>query len=141
MTNYLPALSTSESVEGQIDRMLNDAVRAFGIGPSTWTPSCNVWEDEHGFYVQMALPGWEPKEVSLEVEKHVLTVKGERNIEQQPDRKVYLWEIAADQFIRKFRLPSFVDQDRASASHKNGLLNIRFPKREEAKPRRIAIEG
>ncbi|HJT22912.1 MAG TPA: Hsp20/alpha crystallin family protein [Nitrospira sp.] len=141
MTNYLPALSASESFEGQIDRMLNDAVRAFGIGESRWTPPCNVWEDQHGFYVQMALPGWEPKDVSLEVEKQVLTVKGERNIGQLPDRKVYLWEIAADRFVRMFRLPSFVDQDRASASHKNGMLTISFPKREEAKPRRIAIEG
>jgi HSP20 family protein len=50
-------------------------------------------------------------------------------------------EIPEGRFIRTFRLPTYVDQHRASAVHKNGLLTVTLPKREEAKLRRITIEG
>ncbi len=147
MTNYLPAVISSlrqpDSFDRQIDRLFDEALRTFGASDLTWTPACNAWEDHDGFYVQVGLPGWEPKDVSLEVDKQVLLVKGERKSESEPApaQSYHLREIAADRFLRMFKLPSFVDQDKASASHKNGLLTITFPKREEAKRRRIVIEG
>jgi HSP20 family protein len=142
MTTYLPALMSSigqESFDRQIDRMFDEAVRSFSKARTAWAPACNAWEDDHGFYVQVALPGWEAKDVSIEVENRVLTVKGERKDEETPGRTVHVWEVTGDQFVRSFRLPTFVDHNKASASHKNGLLTITFPKLEEAKPRRIAI--
>lgn len=143
MNSYVPGVLSSIRTDGfdhQIDRLLDEALRAFGTSNS-WAPACNVWENENGFHLQMALPGWEPKDITLEVTNQVLTVKGERTVETSESQKYHLREIAEGQFTRLFRLPTFVDQSKASATHKHGLLTISFPKREEAKPRQIMIEG
>lgn len=143
MTSYLPSVISTirtDAFDRQVDRLFNEALRDFDASSQTWVPASNAWEDDNGFYVQMALPGWEPKEIALEVKNQVLTVKGERNVELKDSEKYHLREIADGQFTRLFRLPSFVEHDKATATHKHGLLTITFPKREEAKCRRIMIE-
>ena len=144
MSTYLPAVFSTVRTDGfdrKIDRMFDEALRAFGTGEEAWVPACNAWEDSNGFYVQMALPGWEPKDVTLEVNDQVLSVKGEKTEESSDSRKQLMREIADGRFVRIFKLPTIVDHDKASAIYKNGLLTISFPKREEAKCRRIVIEG
>ena len=143
MTSYLPsAISTirTEAFDRQVDRLFNEAVRAFDAGDQTWVPASNAWEDDNGFYIQMALPGWDPKDITLEVNNQILAVKSERNVQLKDSGKYHVREIADGRFTRLFRLPSFVEHDKAFATHKHGLLTITFPKREEAKCRRIMIE-
>lgn len=143
MTSYLPSgISTirSDAFDRQVDRLFNEALRAFAGADQTGGPASNAWEDDNGFYIQMALPGWEPKDITLEVNNQVLTVKGVGTVEHQNTARSHLREIADGQFTRLFRLPSFVEHTQASATHKHGLLTITFPKREEAKCRRIPIE-
>ncbi|NGZ97931.1 MAG: heat-shock protein Hsp20 [Nitrospira sp. WS110] len=143
MSTYLPsAVSTirTDAFDRQVDRLFSEALRSFGASDQPWAPAANAWEDDNGFYVQMALPGWDPKNINVEVDNHVLTVQGERHVELQNSEKFHLREIADGQFTRRFRLPSFVEHDKASATQKHGLLTIAFPKREEAKCRRIMIE-
>ena len=133
MTAYIPTV-----FNGQIDQLLDEAIR--GLSHETaWTPASNVWEDEKGLHVQLALPGWEAKDVSIQVEKQMMTVAGVHQAETETKGKVYQWEIPNGQFVRQYRLPNFVQQEQASATYKNGVLTISFPKREEAKPRRIEI--
>lgn len=143
MSSYVPSVMASlrdETLDRQIDRMLDDALRAFGTSTEQWVPACNVWDDENGFYVQVALPGWEAGHISLEVNHQVLTVKGEREQQERAAGiRLHLEEFGGQRFARMFKLPSFVDHDKASATHRNGLLTISFPKREEAKIRRILI--
>lgn len=144
MTNYRAALVSPighDSFDRQIDRLLEDAVSAFAVDASAWAPASNAWEDENGFYVQVALPGWEPSQVSLEVTNQVLSVKGERNEAPASRQTFHMQEISDGRFIRLFKLPTYIDSEKASAVQKNGLLTVTFPKREEAKSRRIAIEG
>jgi HSP20 family protein len=144
MSTYLPAVFSTvrpDTFDRQIDRMFEDALRAFGTSDAAWVPACNAWEDSNGFYVQMALPGWEPKDVALEVNNQMLSVKGERTEETNGSGKHLIREIADGRFVRIFKLPTTVDHDKASANYKNGLLTISFPKREDAKPRRIVIDG
>lgn len=144
MTAYLPNVISSirpDAIDRQIDRVFDEALRAFGTTEPAWAPDCNAWEDDNGFYVQMALPGWESKDIALEVNNQMLWVKGEGNEDTTGSRKYHLREIADGRFVRMFKLPTVVDHDKASATHKNGLLTISFPKREEAKSRRILIEG
>ena len=133
MTGYLPTV-----FNGKIDQLLDEAIRGLSR-ESGWTPANNVWEDEKGFHIQLALPGWNTKDVSIQVEKQVMTVTGAHQSEQDATRKVYQWEIPQGQFAIQYRLPNFVQQEQASASFKDGVLTIAFPKREEAKPRRIEI--
>jgi len=144
MTSYLPSVVSTirtDAFDRQVDRLFNEALQAFDAANQTWVPASNAWEDDNGFYVQMALPGWEPKDIALEVNNQILTVKGERYVELKDSEKYHLREIADGGFTRIFRLPSFVEHDKATAMHKHGLLTITFPKREEAKCRRIMIEG
>ena len=134
MTGYIPTV-----FNGKIDELLDEALHGLGR-ESAWSPASNVWEDEKGFHVQLALPGWETKDVSIQVEKQAMTVTGARRSENT-QRKVYQWEIPNGQFAMRYRLPDFVQQEQASAALKDGILTISFPKREEAKPRRIEING
>jgi HSP20 family protein len=133
MTAYIPTV-----FNGQIDQLLDEAIRGLSR-ESTWTPASNVWEDETGFHVQLALPGLGTNDVSIQVEKQLMTVTGAHPSENDAARKVYQWEIPTGRFVSQYRLPNFVQQEHASATYKNGLLTISFPKREEAKPRRIEI--
>jgi len=133
MTAYIPTV-----FNGQIDQLLDEAMRG-SSRDSAWTPASNVWEDEKGFHVQLALPGWDTKDVSIQVEKQLLTVTGAHQTEHDATRKVYQWEIPHGQFVGRYRLPNFVQQEQASATYKDGVLTISFPKREEAKARRIEI--
>ncbi len=133
MTGYLPAV-----FNGKVDQLLDEAILGLSR-ESGWTPASNVWEDEKGFHVQLALPGWNANDVSIQVEKQVMTVTGAHKLEHEVGRKVYQWEISDGQFAMQYRLPTFVQQEQASASFKDGVLSISLPKREEAKPRRIEI--
>lgn len=140
MTSYLPGVR-SNGFERQIDRLFEETLRAMGTSDGGWTPAANAWEDENGFYVQMALPGWDQKDIAVEVNNQLLSVKGKRSDEQASCRKFYVHEIVDGEFARLFRVPTSVNQEKASATHKHGLLTIAFPKREEAKRRQITIEG
>lgn len=144
MSTVVPTIISTvktDVFDRELDRLFDDALRVFGASAQTWAPASNAWEDEHGFTVEVALPGWDPKDIALEVEHQVLTVKGDRKNEPAASATYHLREIPGGRFTRLFRLPNFVDQECAAAVHKNGLLTITFPKREEAKPRRIMIEG
>jgi len=127
------------AVDQQIERMLQEVLS--GTSTPNWIPACNVWEDDNGFYVQVALPGWEPNQIDLEVNNQLLSVKGAREMASEDTGRYHLQEIGGTRFARLFKLPAFVDQEQASATHKHGVLTISFPKREEAKLRRIPIEG
>ncbi|MCP9454699.1 MAG: Hsp20/alpha crystallin family protein [Nitrospira sp.] len=144
MTTYVPSVIASvrtDDFERQIDQLFGEALRAFSVSESMWTPACNVWEDDNGFYIQMAVPGWEPTDIVLEMNDHVLTIKGERSAQPSDERRYHLHEISEGRFARFFRVPDFVDEDKVSATQKQGLLTVMFPKKEEAKPRQIAIQS
>jgi HSP20 family protein len=133
MTTYLDALNQ------QVDSLFNEALGEAGTSDDHWVPACNVREDDNGFYVHVALPGWAPSQVTLEVKDNRLTVTGERS----PDNAghYHLREIPEGSFCRMFTLPQSIDHEKARAVHANGLLQIAFPKREEAKAHRILIEA
>jgi HSP20 family protein len=142
MSSFMPTVMSSKretGVDRQIDRMLDEALRTFNTSDERWVPACNVRDDDNGFYVQVALPGWEASHITLEVNNQMLTIKGERKEEAADVSRYHLREFGGSRFVRIFKLPSVVDHDKASATHKDGLLTIAFPKREEAKCRRILI--
>ena len=120
-----------------VDKFLRDALHA--DEPAVWDPACNTYEDEQGYWVQVALPGLERKDINIVFEDGVLTVKGELK-EAAPDRTYFTREIERGNFARAFRLPGTVDPGKVSASYKEGLLTIQIPKREETKARQIAVE-
>jgi len=138
--NQLPVVFRNGSAESQIDRLLDDAIQSVNEWPRSWDPTCNIFESEQGFTVQMALPGLEGNQIDVQIENNMLRVKGERRSDTSEQRKWYTHDIGEGTFSCSFRLPAYVDHDKSTASYKQGLLTITFPKREEAKPRQIMIE-
>ena len=121
-----------------VDKFLKDTLEVANRA-SAWSPACNTYEDEQGFWVQAALPGLDRKDINIVFDDGVLTVKGEVKEDDSSKRTYFAREIGWGEFSRSFRLPSNVDPSNVSASYKEGLLTIQIPKREEAKPRRIVV--
>lgn len=136
----LPVLFHDGSAESQIDRLLDEAIQAVSKWSEGWDPACNIFEDTDGLTVQMALPGMESNRIDVQVENNVLRVKGERRSETSEQTKWYTRNIPEGAFSCSFTLPASVDHDKSTASYRHGILTITFPKREEAKPRRVMIE-
>ena len=106
-----------------------------------WTPSCDIFEDEDGLALRFDLAGVDPKDVDIQFENGVLTLKGERKLEKEDKRDNYhRIELAYGTFTRSFSLPGTVDAEKIRAEAKNGLLTVHLPKRLEAKPRAIQVK-
>ena len=138
--SQLPVLFQNGSAESQVDRLLNEAIQGVSEWSESWDPTCNIFEDPDGFTVQMALPGMEASQIDVQVENNVLRVKGERKSETSEQTRWYTRRMPEGVFACSFKLPAYVDHEKSTASYKHGVLTITFPKREEAKPRRIMIE-
>lgn len=130
--------------ETQVDRLFSDAVRALGSQAREYNPACNVWEDSDHFGIELALPGWKSEDIVIEAENGFVTVEGktkEQVVEDnKPEQTYHVREIHAGSFSRSFRLPNNLEWNQANATFSDGVLTLSFPKRADAKPRRIAIQ-
>jgi HSP20 family protein len=107
-------------------------------------PAINVWEDEHAFTAEAELPGLDLKEVEIYITgQNQLTIKGERKLPAPGPAKAiqHRHERGFGKFVRTLTLPSPVDENQIEARLENGVLTMRLPKHERAKPRKIAIKA
>lgn len=134
-------LTTYTPFDLQIDKFLNETLSAVVRPARTWAPACNVYEDDSGFHVDIALPGMSAKDIEIVAEDGVLTIKGERKAAAESDRTYLVRELGWGSFSRSFTIPTSADHNKASATYQDGVLSLLLPKLEEAKPRRIVIEA
>ena len=107
-----------------------------------WMPPIDLVEAEDHFVLKADLPGLAEGDVNIEVQDGTLTISGERQAEhEQREKGWYRIERSFGSFNRSLTLPDGVDPDRIDASFANGVLEVRIPKPEERKPRRISITG
>ncbi len=100
----------------------------------------DVFEQEGKFVVKAAVPGVSPEELNVQVEKNVLTIKGEHKQDSTADdAKVYRREVAYGAFSRSIRLPDNLNLEAVDAEFANGIVTISIPKVEEPKPQAIKI--
>jgi HSP20 family protein len=106
-----------------------------------WTPAVDVYQtDAREFVIKAELPETKREDISVTFENNVLTLKGERKLDQEVTREAYQRiERRYGSFSRSFTLPSTVDAGQISASYKDGVLTIRLPQREEAKAKQITV--
>ena len=105
-----------------------------------WVPPMDLVEADDHFVLKADLPGLSEGDVSIEVQDGTLTISGERSAEHEShERGWYRIERSFGSFNRSLTLPDGVDPDRIAASFSDGVLEVRIPKPEERKPRRIAI--
>jgi HSP20 family protein len=125
-----------------VDVFSKRADRAATPQEVAWTPAADIYETKDEMVAVLELPGVSQKEINISLVGDTLSVRGERHREDQVgEENYYRVERTYGPFSRTLLLPSMVDADRIKAVYNNGLLEIRLPKREEAKPKPIPIEG
>ncbi len=107
---------------------------------STWLPAVDVWETDTELVLSFDLPGIEEDKIAVELDDNVLTVTGERERTQEhTNDRFYRFERRFGQFSRSVTLPAGIKEDDIEANYRDGVLEIRVPKPEEQKPKRIQI--
>jgi HSP20 family protein len=107
---------------------------------STWLPAVDVWETERELVLSFDLPGVPEDKIAVELDENMLTVSGERErTDEHSSERFYRFERRYGQFSRSVSLPAGVKDADVQASYKDGVLEVRVPKPEEPKPRRIEI--
>jgi HSP20 family protein len=105
-----------------------------------WIPAMDVVEADDHFVLRADLPGLSENDVNIELEDNVLTISGERKAEhEQRDEGYYRVERASGSFSRSLTLPEGIDAEGIRASFDSGVLEVRIPKPEQHKPRKVQI--
>jgi len=113
-----------------------------GNGSSVWLPPVDINEAEDALLLSFDLPGMQEDEIQVELDDNVLTVSGERRRKSDVKQDDYFrFERCVGAFSRSVSLPAGVKDDQIVASYENGVLEIRVPKPEQYKPKRIQIGG
>jgi HSP20 family protein len=132
------------AMQDRIARLFGDVyVRDEDTGfRGTWTPAVDIYEtDNHDLVLKAELPGLNSDDVEVTVENSTLVLKGSKKFEAEVKEDNYRRvERSYGTFHRSFTLPNTVDASRVSAEYKNGVLTVRLPFREEAKPRTINVQ-
>jgi HSP20 family protein len=130
-----------EAMNRQLNRAFDD--KRAGPGDDVagqWAPSVDIRETEDALLVQAELPGIDKKDVKVEVHNGVLTISGERRYEKDVnEHHVHRVERAYGSFSRSFSLPVNIDGDKVEAHMKDGVLEVRLPKHESARPKSVEI--
>jgi HSP20 family protein len=110
---------------------------------AAFQPAVDLYETEQEYVVKLAAPGLKPDNFEITLQQNTLTIQGRTHEEEQPQEgtRYYLREQRFGEFVRTIRFPTQVDADKVQASLANGILTIRVPKAEAAKPKRISVEA
>ncbi len=126
----------------RLNRLMDEALAGFDGEPvgSAWTPTCDIREDREHVTITMDIPGVRPEAVKVSLENQVLTIRGEKEqMEERKDERWHRYERSYGSFERSFTLPTSVDAEKIEATTDNGVLTVRIPKTENARPREIPI--
>ncbi len=106
-------------------------------------PPVDIKETASGYAISAEIPGYKENEINLYVENHVLTLEGkkEEKKDEKDGKKYLVRERVVRDFKRSFTLPEDADEEKVSASFKNGVLEIDLPKTEKAQPKRIEVKA
>jgi HSP20 family protein len=131
------------TLQTEMNRLFNSVFDSPGTNGATmrrWMPAMDVLETAEDFVLRADLPGMGEDDVHIELEDSTLTISGERRTEHESEQEGYhRVERASGSFQRSLTLPNGVDPEAVSARFDRGVLEVRIPKPEQRKPRRISI--
>ena len=132
----------ASTLQEQINHLFGNGL-AHGTEESNltpWAPAVDIYETENELVVKADLPDVNPQDLDIRVENNILTIRGERKFESKVNEDNYLRiERAYGSFSRSFSLTNSVKSEAIQAGYHNGVLTLRLPKREEAKPKQIKV--
>jgi HSP20 family protein len=120
-----------------------DPFRDFGFTTgATWVPPVDIFQSgDQELVLKAELPDMTREDIDITVENFVLTIKGEKKLSSEvKDEQFHHVERRYGSFSRSFSLPRTVDASKVSAEYRNGVLTVRLPIREEARPRQIKVD-
>lgn len=133
-------------LQDRMNRLFEDATQRRGqtdtnsedsFERADWTPASDIYETESGYLIALDLPGIDRDALEIDIDDNRLIVKGTRAV---ADSKQHRAERPRGKFLRTFSVPGSVDQAKIGAEYKDGVLQIRLPKRTEQKPKKIDIK-
>lgn len=135
------------SLQDRMNHLFDESARGVNRGreeewaTGAWAPAVDIYEQGGDLVLKAELPGVDPKDVDVRIENNVLTLKGERKVDNEVKRDSYhRVERAYGSFTRAFTLPTSVDTTKVKADFRDGVLRVVLPKREESKPKQVQIE-
>jgi HSP20 family protein len=135
-------LMKPEPFSREVDRIFDSFLGTPDRGARRWIPPMDLVEADDHFVLKADLPGLSDDDVAIEVHDGTLRISGERkNEHEQRESGWYRVERSFGSFSRSLTLPDGVDPDSIQAEFHDGVLEVRIPKPEERKPRRIAISS
>jgi HSP20 family protein len=134
-------LMKPEPFSSEINRLFNTLFDE-SQAQQRWVPAMDLFEAEDHFVLKADLPGLSQEDVAIEIRDNALTISGERKSEhEERERGWYRVERATGRFSRSLTLPEGVDPDSVAAEFDKGVLEVRIPKPEARKPRRVQINA
>lgn len=134
-----------KSLQDEMTRLFTGNTSGFNREEMTrgaWSPRVDIYEDKDRLVLEAELPGMTSDDFEISVENNVITLKGERKIENRTEGENYhRIERSYGSFTRSFTLPQSVTAEGATADFENGVLKVSLPRREEVKARKIEVTG
>jgi HSP20 family protein len=107
-----------------------------------WVPAVDVREEDAQFVIHADLPGVDPKNIEITLEKGELTIRGRRELEKREEKAGFRRvERVSGEFYRRFTLPDTADSHAVKARHTNGVLEVTIPKQAQVLPRKVSVEA
>lgn len=132
-------------LQNRINRLFDDffpdgALEGFRGLTGTWDPVVDIFDTENATVIKADLPGIKKEDITINMEGNVLSVSGQRNVDDEVKKEnYYRRERSFGMFKREFTMPITVDVEKIKAEFKDGVLRIEIPKPEEKKPKSIAV--
>lgn len=124
---------------------MNQLLAESVVRPRGWTGASqvplNLYETEHEYVARLSVPGLKPDNFEITMQQNVLLIRGHIQTEQQEGVRYHVLEQHFGEFARTIQFPTPIDTDKIQASLADGILTIRAPKIEAARPRRITIKS
>ena len=136
-------------IQDRLNRVFNDAYSRGSFGTDeglmttgTWVPPVDIYQNgDHELVIKAELPDMTREDIDITVDNGTLTIKGEKKFGNEvKEEQFHRIERRYGAFSRSFSLPPTVDAGKVAAEYKNGVLSVRLPLREEAKPRSVKID-
>ena len=137
-------------IRDQMDRLFSELTEDLGFRPmvrgmqgqEVWIPPVEISETENEYVVKAEMPGMNPEDIEVDVVGNNVTICGEtRDEKEEKGKNIYRSELRYGQFMRRVPLPGNVKSEDAHAEFHHGLLELRLPKMEESRRKKIKIQA
>ncbi len=128
-------------IEKEFNRMLSQNLDSSIIETSDWQPKVDIVEEAKQFVVKVDVPGVDPKNININLDRNTLIIKGEKESEHREKKDNFIrYERSKGSFYRRIMLPDMVDGDKIAATSKHGVLFVTIPKSDKSITRKIEVQ-